>query len=662
MTDTRKPSRGQSANVVSMDKATRKVERIRKARRDDPPPMTPRGQNEVLAGKWNADMYGMPADPGCTCPVEPIGFEGGNFYMIDSRGQFRAMKAADLSQVGIQDIFSGAPNYPKWMKPRWGSELKEDPETGQKKSVPVIKSFQADDIKEALFYACSMRGFFSPAEKMRGRGAWTLKNGNVVYHAGDALWTVEKGVFREMPTGVHENKLYPRLSPILEPWRQPIAIADNPAAKLLATFRMWNWTRPAVDPVLLLGWIGCAMIGGALDWRSAVLLLGDWGTGKSTLQQGIKHLFGEALMQSADTTAAGIYQQMAHDSRPVALDEMEPDADPRKLNAVTHLMRTSASGDVGQRGGPTKGEASQFQMRSAFLFSAIDNPLHSAQDMSRCAVLRLNPIDQNQQQPEPIDEDVTGPQVLSLMLQGWGDGGLHFQQTLKRLMAALAEGGHTPRGQKQYGTLLACAYLMLGPELSQQMNTHLAPGDDLHWAELLAASELPEVEDAAPNYRQCVDRILTSVVKHWRNSNYNTIGQVIELLRTTDSAGNTIAEEDRGIDRNKAKSEINMAGFGLFNSHEIVAGVMRSEKIGLTEALQRYGLPAAGWILAVPNRSSKVSAHFEGSRHAQGAWKDALRQCPHPGIMIAHKDINERTIDGTRQRCTLIVLDRYHEQ
>ncbi|WP_407155191.1 hypothetical protein [Bradyrhizobium sp. STM 3557] len=655
----RSPTPGANANVVSMDKAQRKLERIRKARRDDPPPMTPRGPNDVLAGKWNADMYGMPSDPGCECPVEPIGFEGGSFYLIDSRGQFRSMSASDMNQVGIQDLFSQAPNYPKWMKPRWHVPKGTDPDTG-KPFPPKIKSFEADEIKEVLFYACSMRGFFSPADRMRGRGAWTWRTGNIVYHAGDALWEIQNGKFVDRATGVHENKLYPRLAPIPEPWTQPISPEENPAGKLLQIFRKWNWTRPEVDPVLLLGWIGCAILGGALDWRSSVLILGDWGTGKSTLQDNILAVFGDALMRTADTTAAGLYQAMAHDCRPIALDELEPDSDPRKLNAVTHLMRTSASGDIGQRGGPTKGEASKFQMKSAFLFSAINNPLHAAQDLSRCAVLRLGPINRNQPMPPAIDAETTGPMMIALMMQGWGQGGIGFNQARARFMRALEEGGHAPRGQKQYGTLLACAWLLLGPELSAELDVKLGPDEDLHWAELLAANALPEVEDAKPNYRQCVDKILTTPVLAWRNSQRNTIGQVLQELRTTDDEGNARPEEAQ-LDRGTAKRDVMIAGFGLFSVPEIVAGVMRSERITLAAACERYNLPAAGWVLAVPNASPKVAAHLAGTEYAQGGWKDALRQCPVPGVMISHAEINHRTIDGTKQRCTLIVLDRYHD-
>jgi hypothetical protein len=521
-----------------------------------------------------------------------------------------------------------------------------------------IVSFEADDIKETFFRACARKGFFSPNDKMRGRGAWTFRSGNLVYHSGDALWVCEKGRFKTLPTGVHEKMLYPRLSALPEPWTEPITLEDNPAGKLLETFRKWKWTRPEVDPVLLLGWIGCAYLGGALDWRSAVLLLGDRATGKSTLQHNLRNIFGEALFRSADTTAAGIYQAMAHDARPVALDELEPDSDPRKLDNVVHLMRTSSSGDIGRRGGPTKGEASEFQMRSAFLFSAIDNPLRSAQDMSRVAVLRLMPLDLNQERPPAVDIDVTGPMMLSLMMQGWGDNGARFKATLDRFKAALAEGGHGGRGQDTYGTLLACAAVLLGPELAEQLKVPLRETEELEWAELLAADSLPEVEDAKPNYRQCVDRMLTTPVKVWRSVARNTIGQALEDLKVAEAA--TWGAEDDVYSRHKAKRDLGMAGFGLFSAQEITAAAVKSQKISVDAALMKYGLLRDQLLLAVPNTSSKIAEHLAGSVWQHGAWKDALRQCPVDGVMITNGDINKQTIDGTQTRCTLIVLDRYH--
>jgi hypothetical protein len=640
------------SNVVQMDKKAREIERLRK-QRADPPPMEPRGGDKnVFAGQWSPDLYGMPSDKGCECPVEPIGYEGDLFYFIDSRGQFRAIKAEKLNQVGIQDLFSSAPNYPKWMCPRWSKPVVDKKGVITKPS--EIVSFEADDIKEILFLACSRKGFFSPNDKMRGRGAWTYRGGNVIYHAGDELWSCEKGRFRSLPTGVYEGKLYPHLSALHGPWTEEITVEDNPCRELLAGFRRSKWARPEVDPVLLLGWIGCGYLGGALDWRPSVLLLGDKGTGKSTLQDTLKALFGDAIFHSSDSTAAGIYQAMGHDSRAVALDEMEPGIDERKAENIADLMRTSASGAIGRRGS-SGGTASEFQMRSAFLFSAINNPLHRASDMSRVAVLRMLPFDKGSEKPQPINAETVGPKILSMMMRAWGENGQGFKMQYARFAEALAQGGHDKRGQDTYATLLACAAMLLGDELAAELSVPVGPEEERFWTENMAAESLPEVEGGAPNYRQCVDRILTSVVKAWRNSHRNTIGQVLHDLHEKDADGQPM------LDRGTAKRDLNIAGLGLYNTHELVAGVMRSQGLTLDAALTKYGLPKAGWVLAVPHRSSKVAELLEGSDWQRGAWRDALQQCPVPGVMIKADPINKITIDGTQQRCTLIVIERYHE-
>lgn len=661
MSDTTKTTAGQRANVVAFGAAAREIERLRAQQHRDPLPFLPRGG--VKAGEWQPDLYGMPKDPGVESPVEPIGYEGDVYYFIDSRGQFRALKAEKLNQVGIQDLFSATPNYPKFIHPRRSKEIR-NPKTQEIIKESEIVSFEADDIKEMLFLACSRKGFFSPENKMRGRGSWTFKSGNLVYHAGDCLWKCERGKFVEMPTGVHEGNLYPHLSALPAPWTEELTAEDNPAKALLAGFRKSKWLRPDVDPVLLLGWIGGAYLGGALDWRPSALLLGDKGTGKSTLQNTLKVLFGDALFHSSDSTAAGIYQAMGHDSRAVALDEMEPGMDARKASNIADLMRSSASGAIGRRGS-SDGTANAYQMRSAFLFSAINNPLHTAADLSRVAVLRMLPFDKDSEKPESINADTAGPKVLAQMMRAWGDNGQGFKYQYERFAEALKQGGHDKRGQDTYGTLLACAAMMLGDELAGEMGVKVGPEEERWWTEHLSIDSLPEVEDATPNYRQCLDRILTTTVKEWRNSSHNTIGQVLQELRTVDADGMAASDEAR-VSRDKAKQEINIAGFGLLNTREVVATVIRAAaqkgiQIKQEAALQEFGLPEAGWVLAVPNKSNKVSKHLEGSDWQLGGWKDALRQCPIAGVMIGRSEINRVVIDGVQQRCTLVVLDRYHQ-
>ncbi|MBI5112886.1 MAG: hypothetical protein HZA68_13035 [Rhodovulum sp.] len=627
------PPAGLSAVVVPIADATRGIARQRRNRRADPPPADKRGEPPTLPGRWTPNHLGLPREE--PCPVEPLGIEGGLYHLIDTARQLRSYKASDFSHAGIQSLFSGAPNYPQWAWPRYGRAPKAEP--GEAPPPPPIKSFDDDAVRQALFLACDRKGLFSPAERMRGRGAWSLKGGQLVYHAGEDLWVCEHGRFACKDTGLLDGHLYPRLAALPAPWTEPIPPEQAPARALIETFRRWNWARPRIDPVLLLGWIGVAFLGAALDWRSAVLMLGDKGTGKSTLQQGLRDLFGDALFASGDTTAAGIYQRLGQDCRPVALDELEPDAGQAKVQAVIKLMRIAASGDQADRGGADH-QGISFTLRSAFLFSAINNPLTRPQDLSRVAVLRLGRLDPGQAPPPPIDADTCGRMVLGTLMREWP----RFAAARDAYMEALRHGGHDGRGQKTYGTLLAAADLLLGPELAAELDI---PLDDLAWwTEHLAAESLPEVEDAMSNWRGCITHLLTAPVDVWRSGARITVGACL---------GDLDAEMQRGLDcqygPDQARADLAKTGLGLLDPG----------------ALAEIGVPRdAGRILAVPNSSPLVAKLFEGSDWraqgtAAGPWKDALRQAP-DDIVVQDKRVNRVYIGGVRQRCSLIVLSRFH--
>src|SRR5690606_22632710 len=110
----------------------------------------------------------------------------------------------------------------------------------------------------------------------------------------------------------------------------------------------------------LLGWIGSSLLGGALDVRPIVFTTGGAGVGKSTLHNIIRALFGNVLYTTANTTAAGIYQNLKQDSRPVAVDEFERKAHSSKEGQIVELARQSYSGAKGYRGG-ANGEGTEFE-------------------------------------------------------------------------------------------------------------------------------------------------------------------------------------------------------------------------------------------------------------------------------------------------------------
>jgi hypothetical protein len=596
-------------------------------RRRDPPAIEPRGG--ARAGQWNPDRLGLPKeDP---CPVVPLGYEGEHLFMLNSSGQLVGWTEQRFTHAGIQRLFSATPNWPEWAYPRLGRAKKIFDDDGTERVFIPIESFKDDEVRKGLFRAIDRKGMFSPDQKVRGRGAWKMADGALYYHAGEELWIVEGQRIRALETGVIDDGggeiVFPRMAGLLPPWPKAIEPAENPARELIKIFRRFNWDRPDIDPILFLGWIGVAFYGGALDWRSAVFLVGDKGTGKSTLQSLVKELFGDALMDSANATAASIYQRLSHDSRPVAIDEIEASGDNRKVMNIMELARQAASGAFGQRGSSDSAAGGvEFQMRSAFLFSAINTPPLLPQDLSRFAMLRLRELPQGSSDgPVIVDGDTAGRKILTQLMLNWH----RWPKTLEAYRKVLADGGHSGRGQDTYGTLLAAADCILGGELAEELDIPMV--DDLSpWSKLLHVDTLPEVGDALANWRACINHLMQSRVPAWRSGERATVGQLIEDLDDTRPDGS-------GLSIGHAKRQLAQAGLGLSKERD------------------------RGWILAVPNQSPLLEQLFYGSRWqgaaGAGGWSEALRSGPRD-VCLFEAIGNRVRINGVQQRCTLIVLAR----
>lgn len=656
--DDKKPS-GKAAVVVAIDDAQRELARKKrggkpsaggdppaKRWRDDPPPE--RARNGVRPnGKgappnWTANHLGLPSeDP---CPVTALGSEIGGkgklYHLIDSAGLYQPYGVGDFSHAGMQSLFSLTPNWPAWAFPRHGRAKKVIDEHGERIVVP-IESFHDDGLRLALMQACDRAGQFSPAERLRGRGMWRTRAGGLNYHSGEELWVWDEAAGHPVATatGLVDGYLYARYPSLPAPWPYPVTADDNPAGDLLSALRCWSYERQDVDPVLLLGWIGTAYLGAALDWRANALILGGYGTGKSELQGGLKSLFGEALFDSADTSAAGIYQDMRHDARPIGVDESEPDESGRsRIADVVRLMRASASGAKGRRGS-SGGQGSQFQLRSAFLFSAINNPLHDPQDLSRVTILRLKELPHGATKPPVIDADTLGRKLLTILMREWP----RFDATRDLYMQALLAGGHVARGQKTYGTLLAAADLLLGPELGELLGVATAydcegrinaPGLEW-WSQHLSTDLLPEVQDAVQNWVKCVHALLRSPMEGMKNGRVMNVSAIIQEIHAT--------ADQAKIEQ--ARRDLATAGLGL---------VVSGEKPDIPKD--------AGYLLAVPGDHPMLRRLLKDTPWRSGGWSDALRQCPDGlGVMFTAKRFNRVQIENEQIRCTLVSMRRFKE-
>jgi hypothetical protein len=591
------------------------------------------GGQAINPGQWLPDAWGLPP----SCPVEPLGMQGDVLYVQDVLGQLQAIEPSSLGMKCIQMLFGFRQGYLYWAWPRHSKKGK-------------IEGWRAEKVAEALYTAGTLRGVFDAANRVRGRGAWRDREGGLIYHSGSTLWRSSGAHFEEAHIGHLEGYFYPRRPEIPAPWPERVSQGANPCALLLPMLCRWAWERPEVDPILMLGWVAAAMVGGALAWRPCAFVIGDKATGKSTLQALVKGILGDALLSTADTTAAGIYQRVQQDSLPVAVDELEAELDQRKNLAVVKLARNASSGAMMLRGGADH-VGSEFRAQSCFLFSSINPPPLMPQDVSRMAILRLHQLPASaysQVAPTIVDGDTCGPRLLRRLIDGWS----RFDRVLADYRAVLEGAGHDGRGQDTLGTLLACAHLAIGEELADHLKIPMV--DELgKWGELLAPSTMLEYEDLSANWHSAIKYLLTSRVEAWRGGLRHTVGQLLEDLMTTYDKHPTAVLEGATVqgvmNLPDAVRLLSQAGLGIMRLCE----------------LDHHADPTNEWILCVPNESQLVAELYRSTPWAglggiSSVWKSALRQAP-AAIASSDRDRNRVRINGVRERCTLIRVKAFQD-
>ena len=226
--------------------------------------------------------------------------------------------------------------------------------------------------------------------KIRGRGAW-YDNNAVVIHTGDKLIVSGKDLDFETYQSEFIYESAERLGIGVE---DPLPTTES--TKFLNICKTPSWERDN-NGVLLAGWCVIAPVCGALPWRPHLWIIGESGTGKSTVFKGIvKKMLGlSAISVQSNTSESGIRQKLQHDARPVIFDEAEAEdkASQDRMTAVLGLMRASSSDEGGQiiKGGQD-GQAKAYDIRACFASASIGFPATQQSDLRRITVLSTKKI------------------------------------------------------------------------------------------------------------------------------------------------------------------------------------------------------------------------------------------------------------------------------
>lgn len=475
---------------------------------DVPPPDAPPPCDE---GPMEEDEGPLPP----TSAVQPLGISGELYHYLDEQGQLRSLKAKDHSRLNIQSLFGRQVSqlYDTW------PAKKEDKDTGQWKVV----GWKPELAAESLMVTAAHKGVWSPTERVRGSGAWMGADGELILHVGDKLLIADDQAkaddvapWREIDPGVVDGMVYPTAPAILRPSMERQAPgAKGVAQELLDLFSTWSLRRENIDAHLLLGWVGAAMLGGALGWRPMIWLTGGFGTGKSTLQDAIRWMMEAGIIHTSDPTPAGIRQLLKHSSIPVAIDEGEPDEQgSARMNGMIKLARDAATGALSVRGGSDH-EATTFTLRSCFLFGSILIPPLLPQDRSRLAIIELDMLKPNAPKPKisPRICAALGARLLRRLIDAWP----RVNPAIDAYRVAMGEVGHSARGQDVFGTLLGIADVLLTNDLPDTDTLDM-------WKQQMPADTLAETGGVSDDAAACLSHLLTSSIESVNRGTRETVG------------------------------------------------------------------------------------------------------------------------------------------
>jgi hypothetical protein len=585
---------------------------------DDAPPADGHGKSGQDDG---TNEYGLPEG----CPVIPLGRNGRTFYYLTPLRQMIALGDKEHSQQSIPSLFSPKDflletYWPrrKVIKKKVGQDVVEEWTTV---GWDVAACFRQ------LMKSCTNLGVWKTGERLRGPGGWTDYDGKLVYHCGNKLWSLDpkgKVVIRE--PGRYDGMVYAADAPLILPYDEPVPGPEGPAEELWDLFKTWTLSRRAIDSMLLLGHVGCSMVGGALPWRPMIFITAEAEAGKSTLQEIMREVHGPGGMITAeDATEAGISSLVGMSCLPVSIDEIEAEADNERAQAVIRLARLASSGGLRVRGSSSH-EGHQSRVLSTFAFSAINAPSLAPQDRRRMGIIRLGALVKGSASFTVVPSYFhdMGAKLKRRIADHWH----RFSHTQRLFREMLFRAGHSRGGLDQYGTMMAMAHIMLYDH---------DPDDGMMkaWEKDFNAAEFRETSDIRSSAESCLDELVQSQPDVFKGGTRKSVAQLVrEIVDFKPTAA-----EKMGIETGNDPQEIRtlkdyLSATGL--------GIVTSRN-GATY----LAVPYAHKLVAQLYRDSAWKAVAGNT----GGWVEALSRLPNVKIGTTAK------IAGRPTRSLLVPVD-----
>jgi hypothetical protein len=251
--------------------------------------------------------------------------------------------------------------------------------------------------------------------------------------------------------------------------------------------------------------------------------------------------------------------------------------------------------------------AHEFLLQSLFWFSSINIPPLKPQDRSRLAILELKKLKQGAAPPDLDSYHLPqlGEQLLRRMVDGWS----RLEATKAKFHQALSAAGHDNRACDQFGTLLACADLLLYDRQGVPDDEQIA-----HWAMECRPDRMAEISDEVPDHVECLHRVLTHEVQarggDEREALGSWIGEAVEWV-----AAPLFKQGDTRTGDEKAAKRLQQLGLKLVTPRPKAGGAWGAV------AYESHEDPG---FLAIADKHQGLERLFAGSKWQGGVWKQSL--------------------------------------
>jgi len=306
---------------------------------------------------------------------------------------------------------------------------------------------------------------------------------------------------------------------------------------------------------------------------------------------------GANIVRTSDTTAAGIYQSLKHDTIAVLYDEAEGSEDDRAVQAVINLLITASSGSKILRGGAEHNHV-EFILRSCFMLSAVNLPSLKPTARSRIAILDLQPFAQGSQAPEfnvaALAEN--GRKMMRRIMDNWDN----LNKAITIFRNGLINGLQVDsRFGDQYGTLAGMWFILTRDGLPDA-------GDVKDWVSHLQSMSEREKAQNVDNWRGCLDHLIETPIGLWSNKTYRSVRAL--LVRYYQPGPEADRLEFAGI-----RDQLAEIGLGIVKPNGILSRKTNFLFIPSKHAALREVFARSAWKSGAADR---------------GVWSAALKRAP----------------------------------